>query len=281
MQHIVEKYQISNHLPMTLIAGPCVVESESIIMLCAEKLKDLSERLGVNFIFKASVDKANRTRSSSFRGLGIDEGLKILEKAKKSFGMPIITDIHDTKMVDQVADVVDLLQIPAFLCRQTDLIEKASQTGLPVNIKKGQFLSPQDMRNVLDKAKSQGNEDIMLCERGNSFGYNNLVVDYRGLAIMKSFGCPVILDATHSVQLPGGQGGKSGGERQYAPVLAKAALTIGIAGIFAETHPNPDEALSDGPNSIPLNRMEAVVKQWLRIDHLAKEESMQNVELTF
>ena len=281
MQHVVEKYQISNHLPMTLIAGPCVVESESIIMLCAEKLKDLSERLGVNFIFKASVDKANRTRSSSFRGLGIDEGLKILEKAKKSFGMPIITDIHDTKMVDQVADVVDLLQIPAFLCRQTDLIEKASQTGLPVNIKKGQFLSPQDMRNVLDKAKSQGNEDIMLCERGNSFGYNNLVVDYRGLAIMKSFGCPVILDATHSVQLPGGQGGKSGGERQYAPVLAKAALTIGIAGIFAETHPNPDEALSDGPNSIPLNRMEAVVKQWLRIDHLAKEESMQNVELTF
>ena len=281
MQHVVKKYQISNHLPMTLIAGPCVVESESIIMLCAEKLKDLSERLGVNFIFKASVDKANRTRSSSFRGLGIDEGLKILEKAKKSFGMPIITDIHDTKMVDQVADVVDLLQIPAFLCRQTDLIEKASQTGLPVNIKKGQFLSPQDMRNVLDKAKSQGNEDIMLCERGNSFGYNNLVVDYRGLAIMKSFGCPVILDATHSVQLPGGQGGKSGGERQYAPVLAKAALTIGIAGIFAETHPNPDEALSDGPNSIPLNRMEAVVKQWLRIDHLAKEESMQNVELTF
>ena len=281
MQHIVEKYQISNHMPMTLIAGPCVVESELTIMLCAEKLKNLSERLGVNFIFKASVDKANRTRSSSFRGLGIDEGLKILEKAKKSFGVPIITDIHDTKMVDQVADVVDLLQIPAFLCRQTDLIEKASQTGLPVNIKKGQFLSPQDMRNVLDKAKSQGNEDIMLCERGNSFGYNNLVVDYRGLAIMKSFGCPVILDATHSVQLPGGEGGKSGGERQYAPVLAKAALTIGIAGIFAETHPNPDEALSDGPNSIPLNRMEAVVKQWLRIDRLAKEESMQNVELTF
>lgn len=280
MQHEVKKYGISNEKSMTLIAGPCVVESEKIILDTATTLQKICQKLGVNFIFKASVDKANRTSKSSFRGLGVEEGLRILQKVKDQIGVPIITDIHDVHMVDTVAEVVDLLQIPAFLCRQTDLITKASASGLPVNIKKGQFLSPNDMKNVLDKAKATGNTDIMLCERGNSFGYNNLVVDYRGLAIMRSFAHPVIFDATHSVQLPGGQGGKSGGERHFAPILAKAALSVGIAGIFAETHPDPDNALSDGPNSIPLAKFPEVIAQWQRVDDLAKEKSMQDVELT-
>ncbi|MEC8063638.1 MAG: 3-deoxy-8-phosphooctulonate synthase [Pseudomonadota bacterium] len=280
MQYEVKKYGISNAKSMTLIAGPCVVESEKIILETAVTLQKICQNLGVNFVFKASVDKANRTSGSSFRGLGIEEGLRILQKVKDQIGVPIITDIHDVHMVDTVAEVVDLLQIPAFLCRQTDLITKASASGLPVNIKKGQFLSPNDMKNVLDKAKDAGNTNIMLCERGNSFGYNNLVVDYRGLAIMRSFGHPVIFDATHSVQLPGGQGGKSGGERHFAPILAKAALSVGIAGIFAETHPDPDNALSDGPNSIPLAKIAEVIAQWQRIDDLAKEKSMQDVELT-
>ena len=280
MQYEVKKYGISNAKSMTLIAGPCVVESEKIILETAVTLQKICQNLGVNFVFKASVDKANRTSGSSFRGLGIEEGLRILQKVKDQIGVPIITDVHDVHMVDTVAEVVDLLQIPAFLCRQTDLITKASASGLPVNIKKGQFLSPNDMKNVLDKAKDAGNTNIMLCERGNSFGYNNLVVDYRGLAIMRSFGHPVIFDATHSVQLPGGQGGKSGGERHFAPILAKAALSVGIAGIFAETHPDPDNALSDGPNSIPLAKIAEVIAQWQRIDDLAKEKSMQDVELT-
>ena len=277
MQFCIEPYDIANDKPMTLIAGPCVIESEAIILQIAEKLTQLCHKRQCKYIFKASLDKANRTKNDSFRGLGIENGLRILEKVKSTFAVPVITDIHDCDMVKQVKDTVDFLQIPAFLCRQTDLIQAAARSGLPVNIKKGQFLSPNDMQHVLDKALAAGNPNIMLCERGSSFGYNNLVVDFRGLAIMKSYGQPVIFDATHSVQLPGGQGGRSGGQRQYASTLAKASLTVGIGGIFAETHPDPDQALSDGPNSIPLEVMPELLTQWQRIDQLAKETSMEEV----
>lgn len=278
-QHLIKRFNISNSNPMALIAGPCVIESEELVMHCAEKLQAMTSKINMPFIFKSSLDKANRTKGSSFRGPGLEEGLRILEKVRKTFGVPVITDIHDSDMITAVQEVVDVLQVPAFLCRQTDLLVKAAATGLPVNIKKGQFMAPQDMRYVLEKAASTGNQDIMLCERGATFGYHNLVVDYRGLHVMKEFGNPVIFDATHSVQLPGGLDGRSGGERKYATILAKASLTVGIAGIFAETHPDPEQALCDGPNAIPLAAMPQVLAQWQAIDQLAKSSAMAEVEM--
>lgn len=276
MQHVINPYDIGNHRPLTLILGPCVVESEAVVFECAETIKLLSEKHGVRCIFKASLDKANRTSDEGFRGIGRDKALTILQEVKKRYDLPVITDIHDCEMVKDVAEVVDFLQIPAFLCRQTDLIRTACQTGLPVNIKKGQFLAPGDMQHVLRKALNTGNEKIMLCERGTTFGYHNLVVDFRGLAIMQSMGYPVVFDATHSVQLPGGGAGQSSGQRQFAPVLARAALTVGIAAIFAETHPRPEEALSDGANSIRLSELSAFIAEWVAVDRMVKENfSMQ------
>lgn len=270
MQRLIEKYAIGNERPFTLIAGPCVVESEAVVFECAEEITRISESLGIAVIFKASLDKANRTSDAGFRGIGFERALSILADVKSRYGCPVITDVHDCGMVQPVAEVVDFLQIPAFLCRQTDLIHAAAQTGLPVNIKKGQFMAPGDMRFVLEKAVNTGNQNILLCERGTTFGYHNLVVDFRGLAQMKSFGHPVVFDATHSVQLPGGGNGQSAGQREYATVLARCALTVGIAAIFAETHPNPDQALSDGPNSIPLAELAATVAEWVEIDRVAK-----------
>ena len=275
MQNALANYPISNDKPFTLIAGPCVVESEAVVFQCAEEIKRIAETLGIQVIFKASLDKANRTSDTGFRGIGVDKALAILKAVKTEFALPVITDVHHCAMVEQVADVVDFLQIPAFLCRQTDLIRTACQTGLPVNIKKGQFLAPGDMRHVLGKALSTGNPNIMLCERGTTFGYNNLVVDFRGLAMMREMGYPVVFDATHSVQLPGAGNGQSSGQREYASVLARAALTVGIAAIFAETHPNPEQAMSDGPNSIPLHELQAHVQGWIAIDKLVKTELSQ------
>ncbi|MBT4885036.1 MAG: 3-deoxy-8-phosphooctulonate synthase [Legionellales bacterium] len=248
-----------------IIAGPCVVESEAITMQIAEKLKEVTTSLGVNFIFKASIDKANRTSVDSFRGLGYDMGLEVLAKVKRELGVPILTDIHTPESVNSIAEVVDVLQIPAFLCRQTDLVVNAAATMLPLNIKKGQFLSPWDMKNVLDKAYSVGNKNIMLTERGTTFGYNNLVVDMRSLAIMQNLGAPVIFDMTHSVQLPGAGGSKSSGQREFIPTLSRAAVAAGIDGLFFETHPNPANALSDGPNSIPLHKARDQLEILLRI----------------
>lgn len=275
MQHALELYPISNTKPLSIIAGPCVVENESTVMQCAKEIRRISDQLGVNMIFKASLDKANRTSDDGFRGVGVKSALEILEKVKQTYSLPIITDVHDCDMVKLVAKTVDFLQIPAFLCRQTDLIRTAAATGLPVNIKKGQFLAPGDMQYVLEKALNTGNKNIMLCERGSSFGYHNLVVDFRGLSIMRDMGYPVVFDATHSVQLPGGGKGQSSGQREYAHVLARAALTVGIAAIFCETHPNPDQALSDGPNSIPLQELEGYIKQWMELDQLAKKQIFQ------
>ena len=239
----------------------------------AETLKEMTDRLSIPYIFKASFDKANRSSHTSFRGPGMEEGLRILERVKTEFGVPVITDVHEDTALDEVADVVDVVQTPAFLCRQTNFIQKVANLGIPVNIKKGQFLAPWDMKNVVDKARASGNEQIMVCERGYSFGYNNLVSDMRGLATMRETGCPVVFDATHSVQLPGGQGSCSGGERKHVPVLARAAMAVGIAGIFMESHPNPDEALSDGPNSWPLHRMEALLKTLLELDQVVKSQT--------
>ena len=277
MQHDITTYNIGNNQPLTIIAGPCVVESESVVFECAKELKRIADSHKINLIFKASLDKANRTSDAGFRGIGVDKALGILKTVKQSFGLPIITDVHHCAMVDQVKDIVDFMQIPAFLCRQTDLVRAACQTGLPVNIKKGQFLAPADMAHVLDKALNTGNKNILLCERGTTFGYNNLVVDFRGLSIMRDMGYPVVFDATHSVQLPGAGNGQSSGQRQYANVLARAALTVGIAAIFAETHPNPDQALSDGANSIPLESFESCVRQWLAIDQLVKSSMTSSV----
>lgn len=270
-QHHITSYNISNTCPFTLISGPCVVESESCVYETAEHLKKICADLGVPLIFKASIEKANRTSSKSFTGLGRREALNILANVRKDLGLPVITDVHDVGMVELVAPEVDFLQIPAFLCRQTALVQAAAATKLPVNIKKGQFLSPNDMRFVLEKAYEVGNNDIMLCERGSCFGYNNLVVDYRGMAIMKSFGAPVVFDATHSVQLPGAGDGCSQGERIYAPMLASASLTLGIAALFMETHPDPSKALSDGPNSIPLREMQKHLSSFCQIDKLIKQ----------
>jgi 2-dehydro-3-deoxyphosphooctonate aldolase (KDO 8-P synthase) len=247
-----------------------VIESEELVMETAGRLKEITGDLGMPLIFKASYDKANRTSTDSFRGLGIEAGLKILQKVKNELGLPVLTDVHEDTPLDEVAEVVDVLQTPAFLCRQTNFIQRVASTGRPVNIKKGQFLAPWDMRHVVAKAKATGNEQIMVCERGVSFGYNYLVSDMRALTVLRETGCPVVFDATHSVQMPGGQGGKSGGQREFVPVLARAAVAVGIAGVFMETHPRPDQALSDGPNSWPLDRMAEVLECLKAVDHLVK-----------
>ena len=256
--------------PFFLIAGTCVIESEQLAIETAGALKEICARLDIPFIYKSSFDKANRSSATSFRGLGIDEGLRILAEVKRQLGVPVLTDVHEDTDVQQVADVVDVLQTPAFLCRQTNFIKRVAGAGKPVNIKKGQFLSPWEMKNVTDKAKSTGNNDIMVCERGASFGYNNLVSDMRSLAVMRETGCPVVFDATHSVQLPGGQGTSSGGQREFIPVLARAAVAVGISGLFMETHPDPDKALSDGPNAWPLGQIESLLFTLKELDVVSK-----------
>jgi 2-dehydro-3-deoxyphosphooctonate aldolase (KDO 8-P synthase) len=259
---------IGSGQPLWLFAGPCVIESEALVMQVAESLKKSTEDLGIPFVFKASFDKANRTSHTSFRGPGVSKGLAILEKVKKSFEVPIITDVHEDTPLDEVADVVDVLQTPAFLCRQTNFMQRVARVGLPVNVKKGQFLAPWDMNAVVTKMRDAGNDQVMVCERGASFGYNNLVSDMRSLVVMRDTKCPVIYDATHSVQLPGGQGQSSGGQREFVPPLARAAVAVGISGIFMETHPNPDAALSDGPNSMPLTAMHALLQSLTEIHQL-------------
>ena len=263
-------FEVGLDHPLFLIAGPCVIESMQLQLDTAGKLKEITGKLGINFIFKSSFDKANRTSSTSFRGPGMEEGLKVLDAVKKQVGVPVLTDVHEYTPMDEVASVVDVLQTPAFLVRQTDFITKVCATGKPVNIKKGQFLSPWDMKPVVEKAKSTGNGNIMVCERGASFGYNNLVSDMRSLAVMRDTGCPVVFDATHSVQLPGGQGSSSGGQREFVPVLARAAVAVGVAGVFMETHPDPSKALSDGPNAWPLGKMEALLETMLELDAITK-----------
>ncbi|HIQ15472.1 MAG TPA: 3-deoxy-8-phosphooctulonate synthase [Leucothrix sp.] len=263
-------FEVGGNKPFFLLSGPCVVESEKLTLEIATTLKELTEELGIPYIFKASFDKANRSSHASFRGPGMEEGLRILEKVKNDLDLPVITDVHEDTPLDEVASVVDVMQTPAFLCRQTNFIQNVAKQGIPVNIKKGQFLAPWDMKNVVDKAKATGNESIMVCERGYTFGYNALISDMRGLATMRETGCPVVYDATHSVQQPGGQGNCSGGERQHIPVLARAAMAAGIAGIFMESHPKPEEALSDGPNSWPTGRMRELLEMLLKIDQTVK-----------
>ena len=264
--------------PLFLIAGPCVIESPALTEEIAGRLKEITARLQIPFIFKASYDKANRSSGASYRGPGIDAGLKVLENVRRAVGVPVLTDVHEDTPLAEVAAVVDVLQTPAFLCRQTNFILNAASQGKPVNIKKGQFLSPWEMRNVVDKARSTGNHAILVCERGVSFGYNNLVSDMRSLSIMRDTGCPVVFAATHSVQLPGGQGSASGGQREFIPVLARAAVAAGVAGLFMETHPQPDQALSDGPNAWPLGRMEPLLATLRELDRAVKarpfEESL-------
>ena len=257
--------------PLFLIAGPCVIESEQLALETAEALKELTSELAVPFIFKSSFDKANRSSHESFRGPGLEAGLRVLERVKREVGVPVLTDVHEDTPLDEVAGVVSVLQTPAFLCRQTDFIQRVCSQGLPVNIKKGQFLAPADMVHVVAKARATGNRQIMVCERGASFGYNNLVSDMRSLAIMRSTGCPVVFDATHSVQMPGGLGAASGGQREMVPVLARAAVAAGISGLFMETHPDPEKALSDGPNSWPLSLMAPLLAQLAELDRVAKE----------
>ncbi len=256
--------------PFFLIAGPCAIESEKLALDTAIELKDITSRLGIPFIYKSSFDKANRSSINSYRGPGMDEGLRILQKVKDEVGVPVLTDVHEDTDIKAVAEVVDVLQTPAFLCRQTNYITRVAGAGLPVNIKKGQFLSPWEMKNVSDKARSTGNQQIMVCERGASFGYNNLVSDMRSLAVMRDTGCPVVFDGTHSVQLPGGHGDSSGGQREFIPVLARAALAVGVSGLFMETHPDPANAKSDGPNAWPLDRMETLLVTLKRLDEASK-----------
>jgi len=256
--------------PLFLIAGPCVIESEALALDTAGQLKEMTAALGIPFIYKSSYDKANRTSADSFRGPGLEEGLQILEKVKQQVGVPVLTDVHEDTPMDEVAAVVDVLQTPAFLCRQTNFIQRVAAAGKPVNIKKGQFLAPWDMQHVVDKARATGNKQIMVCERGVSFGYNYLVSDMRALVVMRDTGCPVVFDATHSVQMPGGQGGRSGGQREFVPALARAAVAVGVAGIFMETHPDPDKALSDGPNAWPLGKMRTLLEILGEIDQSAK-----------
>lgn len=263
-------FKVGLDQPLFLIAGPCVVESEQLQIDVAGQLKEVTGKLGINFIFKSSFDKANRTSINSFRGPGMEEGLRVLAEVKRQLGVPVLTDVHEYTPMDEVAAVVDVLQTPAFLVRQTDFITRVCATGKPVNIKKGQFLSPWDMKPVVEKAKSTGNAQIMVCERGASFGYNNLVSDMRSLAVMRDTGCPVVFDATHSVQLPGGQGSSSGGQREFVPVLARAAVAVGVSGVFMETHPDPSKALSDGPNAWPLGKMEALLETLLALDAATK-----------
>ena len=266
-------FEVGNQRPFFLIAGPCVIESEAMAMSTAEQLRDLAARLKVPFIYKSSFDKANRSSHASYRGPGIDEGLRILAKVKREVGVPVLTDVHEDTPLAMVAEVVDVMQTPAFLCRQTNFIQNVCSHGLPVNIKKGQFLAPGDMSNVVATARATGNPQIMVCERGVSFGYNNLVADMRSLAIMREAHCPVVFDATHSAQLPGGQGNVSGGQREMVPLLARAAVAAGIDGLFMETHPNPDQALSDGPNSWPLALMPELLAMLQRLDAAVKSEA--------
>ncbi|TBR10070.1 MAG: 3-deoxy-8-phosphooctulonate synthase [Lysobacter sp.] len=267
-------FQVGLDRPFFLIAGPCVIESMELQMETAGRLKEITGELGIPFIFKSSFDKANRTSLSGFRGPGVEEGLKVLAEVKRQLGVPVLTDVHEYTPIDEVASVVDVLQTPAFLVRQTDFITKVCAAGKPVNIKKGQFLAPWDMGPVVEKAKSTGNMDIMVCERGASFGYNNLVSDMRSLAVMRETGCPVVFDATHSVQLPGGQGTSSGGQRQHVPVLARAAVAVGVAGVFMETHPDPEKALSDGPNAWPLPKMRALLETLKALDEVTKRNGL-------
>ncbi len=260
--------------PFFLIAGPCVIESEQLAIETASYLKKVCNELDINFIYKSSFDKANRTSADSFRGLGIGEGLRILEKVKSEVGVPVLTDVHEDTPLDEVSSVVDVLQTPAFLVRQTNFIQNVCSQGLPVNIKKGQFQAPWDMGNVVDKAKASGNQQIMLCDRGTSFGYNTLVSDMRGLSSMRSTGCPIVFDATHSVQQPGGQGNSSGGQREMVPVLARAAVAVGVSGVFMETHPNPAIAKSDGQNSMPMNLMFTLLETLKEIDSVTKKNNL-------
>ena len=268
-------FEVGPDRPFFLIAGPCVIESEGLVLDVAGRLKEMTGTLGIPFIFKASFDKANRSSRASFRGPGMDAGLKALSRVRAEIGVPVLTDVHEDTPLGEVAAVVDVLQTPAFLCRQTNFILGVSSLGKPVNIKKGQFLSPWEMQNVVDKARSTGNAQIMVCERGFSFGYNNLVSDMRSLAIMRGTGCPVVFDATHSVQLPGGKGESSGGEREFVPVLARAAVAAGVAGIFMETHPDPAKALSDGPNAWPLNRMAPLLATLKELDEAVKKQPFE------
>jgi 2-dehydro-3-deoxyphosphooctonate aldolase (KDO 8-P synthase) len=263
-------FEVGLDQPFFLIAGTCVIESEQMTLDTAGKLKEIADELNIPFIYKSSFDKANRSSMSSFRGLGLETGLQILEKVKQQIGVPVLTDVHEDTPLAEVAAVVDVMQTPAFLCRQTNFIQSVAAQGIPVNIKKGQFMAPWDMGNVVTKAKATGNDKIMVCERGVSFGYNNLVSDMRSLAVMRETQCPVVFDATHSVQLPGGQGSCSGGQREHVPVLARAAMAVGIAGLFMETHPKPEEALSDGPNSWPLHRMQELLEMLMAIDKAVK-----------
>lgn len=273
-------FEVGLDQPFFLIAGPCVIESEQLQLDVAGQLKEITSALGINFIFKSSFDKANRTSGTSFRGPGMEEGLRVLSEVKRQLGVPVLTDVHEYTPMDEVASVVDVLQTPAFLVRQTDFIKKVCAAGKPVNIKKGQFLSPWDMKLVVEKAKSTGNDQIMVCERGASFGYNNLVSDMRSLAVMRETQCPVVFDATHSVQLPGGQGTSSGGQREFVPVLARAAIAVGVAGVFMETHPDPANALSDGPNAWPLDRMRALLETMRELDALTKRHPFAETALT-
>ncbi|HUN25239.1 MAG TPA: 3-deoxy-8-phosphooctulonate synthase [Steroidobacteraceae bacterium] len=275
----LERWLVGLDRPLFLIAGPCVIESAALTMEIAGRLKEITARLGMPFIFKASFDKANRSSRASYRGPGIEAGLKVLESIRRELDLAVLTDVHEDTPLGEVAQVVDVLQTPAFLCRQTNFIVNVASQGRPVNIKKGQFLSPWEMRNVVEKARSTGNAAILVCERGFSFGYHNLVSDMRSLAVMRATGCPVVFDATHSVQLPGGQGGASGGEREFIPVLARAAVAAGIAGLFMETHPNPAQALSDGPNAWPLARMEPLLATLQELDRTVKARPLEETLL--
>ena len=266
----IGELEVGNDEKLFLVAGPCVIESEALAMETAHSLARIAERCGIGLVYKSSFDKANRTSHESFRGPGMEAGLRILERVRDEAGVPVITDVHEDTPIDEVASVVDVLQTPAFLCRQTNFIQAVARCGKPVNIKKGQFLAPWDMVQVADKARATGNPDIMLCERGASFGYNYLVSDMRSLAVMRRTGCPVVFDATHSVQQPGGQGTVSGGQREFVPVLARAAVAVGVAAVFMETHPAPDEAPSDGPNMVPLDALPALLDRLLAFDELAK-----------
>lgn len=261
---------VGNRRPLVLLAGPCVIESEELVLQIATELRDLTTRLGIGFVFKASYDKANRTSASSYRGPGIEAGLRALERVKRDVGVPVVTDVHESTPIDEVASVVDVLQTPAFLVRQTDFIQRVARAGKPMNVKKGQFQAPWDMQPVVDKCRAVGNDKIMLCERGASFGYNTLITDIRGIAVMRRTGCPVIFDATHSVQEPGGLGAVSGGNSKMVPILARAAVAAGVAGVFMETHPDPSKALSDGPNMWPLGCMAALLEELVEIDRVVK-----------
>jgi 2-dehydro-3-deoxyphosphooctonate aldolase (KDO 8-P synthase) len=267
----IKSFEIGLNAPLCLIAGPCVIESEQLVLETAKRLKTITDKLGINFIYKSSFTKANRTSLKGYRGVDLKEGLRILKLVKDKIGVPILTDVHEDTPIEQVAEVADVLQTPAFLCRQTNFIQRAAACNKPINIKKGQFLSPWEMKNVVEKAHATGNQQIMVCERGYSFGYNNLVVDMRSLVIMRETGCPVIFDAGHSVQLPGAAGCATGGQREFIPALSRAAVAVGIAGIFIETHPDPDKALCDGPNSLPLDNMEELLITLMAIDKVVKK----------